>query len=77
MIVYNGTFTKKDGTTRTMTFVRKEHWAQVSDRLATILENSHTKKLPEGLELVWDLKKDAFRVFNWNSVIGDVTSTEQ
>jgi|TARA_R100001509_G_scaffold134035_1_gene87572 hypothetical protein len=77
MIVYNGTFTKKDGTTRTMTFVRKEHWTEVSDELAKTLENSHTKKLPEGLELVWDMKKDAFRVFNWKSVIGEVTSTEQ
>ena len=46
-------------------------------QLAITLENSHSKELPEGMELVWDVKKSAFRVFNWNSVVGEVTLTEQ
>ena len=31
------------------------------------------RKLSEGNELVWDLDKKEFRVFNWNTVKGDVT----
>ena len=26
---------------------------------------------PEGMELVWDLEADNYRVFNWNSIESD------
>ena len=27
-------------------------------------------KYPEGMELVWDLEADSFRVFNWKTIEG-------
>ena len=68
---YVGTFQKKSGEERSMRFVKV-------DDLPTEFIQSKTKggkqrKLSEGNELVWDLDKKEFRVFNWNTVKGDVT----
>tara|TARA_B100000700_G_C14444435_1_gene578680 strand:+ start:134 stop:394 length:261 start_codon:yes stop_codon:yes gene_type:complete len=68
---YVGTFEKKTGEERSMRFVK------ISD-LPEGFMDSQTKggqqrKLSEGNELVWDLDKKQFRVFNWNTVKGDVT----
>ena len=29
-----------------------------------------------GLEVVWDLEEDDFRIFNWSTVMGEVTEEE-
>lgn len=72
---YTGNFVKKDGSKRTMRFVRL-------DDLPTGTLDSHIKgvvpkrKLAEGMELVWDLDSKGFRMFNWKTVDGEVSEIE-
>ena len=72
--VYFGSFEKTSGEKRAMKFVRME------DLPAGFLENKtkggKSRKLSEGNELVWDLDVKGFRVFNWNTVDGDVSQIE-
>lgn len=65
---YTGTFTKKDGTNRTMTFIRG------NDIPSTITRTTNAKRtLSEGYEIVFDVNANGFRMFNWGSTIGEVT----
>lgn len=71
MKVYNGTFLKKNGEERKMTFVK------IDDLPTQFMEgkvkgNRKPVTLAEGLELVWDVDKSEFRIFNWNTVKGDI-----
>ena len=72
MRAFTGTFVKKNGETRTMSFAR------LDDLPTTFLNTQFTgngtqRTLEEGLELVWDLENNGFRVFNHNAVVGAVT----
>ena len=68
MIGYLATYTKKDGSSRDIRFVRASEMPQ-SMITATTKGNSGTKRtLSEGLELVWDIDKRGYRTFNWNTV---------
>ena len=67
------TFVKKNGDNRTMNFVKLNELPQ--NFLNTQLKGTgHARTLAEGMELVWDLDAEAFRVFNWNTIVGDVTT---
>jgi hypothetical protein len=68
---YVGTFEKKSGEERSMRFVKIEDLPQ--DFMLSKTKGGKQRKLSEGNELVWDLDKKEFRVFNWNTVKGDVT----
>ena len=72
-VVYTGTFTKQDGTTRTMRFIRSQDVprSQFKNPASTMNHN-----LREGYEVVYDIERRGFRAFNWNSTIGEVTSQE-
>ena len=66
MKAYKGTFKKKNGEARQMTFAR------LSDLPEQFLETriigaGSEQQYPEGMELVWDLEADNFRIFNWNT----------
>jgi hypothetical protein len=75
MRAYVGTFTKKNGETRTMNFVKLTDLPK--DFLNTKLTGTGRERtLEEGLELVWDLENNGFRVFNHNTVIGTVDNYE-
>lgn len=67
MIAYKGTFKKKNGESRQMTFARlvdlPEHFLETR-----IIGAGSEQNYPEGMELVWDLEADNFRIFNWKSV---------
>ena len=67
MKVYKGTFKKKSGESREMTFARLIDLPQkfLSERVQGA---GSEQSYPDGMELVWDLEADNFRVFNWNSV---------
>ncbi len=72
MRAFTGTFVKKNGETRTMSYARLE------DLPTTFLNTQTTgtgneRTLEEGLELVWDLENNGFRIFNHNAVVGTVT----
>jgi len=75
MKAYNGTFTKKNGDARTMRFVRI---TDIPEKfIASQIKGTGRKStLSEGLELVWDLDTNAFRMFNWKTVEGNVTEIE-
>ena len=69
--IYNGTFRKLNGQSRTMRFIRK------SD-LPTSMVNENTIADLEGKtgnEVVYDVDKRGFRQFNWNTTEGQVTET--
>ena len=68
---HKGTFKKKDGSVRDMTF------AKLSDLPAAFLESrvqgtGNERKYPEGMELVFDLEVNNFRVFNHSTSIKDL-----
>jgi len=67
MIAYKGTFKKKNGESRQMTFARLEDLPEQFLETRIIGAGSE-QKYPEGMELVWDLEADNFRIFNWKSV---------
>ena len=68
---YVGTFEKKTGEERSMRFVKVTDLPE--EFMTSKIKGGKQRKLSEGNELVWDLDKREFRVFNWNTVKGDVT----
>ena len=69
--IYNGTFTKANGTSRTMTFIRKNDLpsSMINENTIANLEGR------TGSEVVFDTEARQFRQFNWNTVKGEVTET--
>jgi hypothetical protein len=67
MKAYKGTFKKKNGDSRQMTFARL---ADLPEQFleTRIIGAGSEQKYPEGMELVWDLEADNFRIFNWNTI---------
>lgn len=67
MKAYKGTFKKKNGESRQMTFARL---ADLPEQFleTRIIGAGSEQKYPEGMELVWDLEADNFRIFNWNTI---------
>ena len=67
MKAYRGTFTKKDGSRRTMKF------AKLADMPQNIIGPKITGKqkhtLQPGMELVWDLDENDLRIFNYNTLV--------
>jgi hypothetical protein len=72
MKVYKGTFKKQNGEVREMVFAKLDELPE-SFLEARIIGASSEKQLPDGMELVWDLEADNFRIFNHNNVIEQPT----
>jgi hypothetical protein len=70
MIAQRGTFIKTNGDEREMNFVRIENLPEGFIEKNTA--GGTAPKLAEGQEIVWDLDASGFRVFNWNTAVGDV-----
>jgi len=70
--IYNGTFTKVNGTSRNMTFIRK------SDLPSSMVNEGTINELEgrTGSEVVYDTERRQFRQFNWNTVVGEVSKQE-
>jgi len=69
------TFLKKNGDERKMNFVKLNDLPK--EFLSSQLKGSNRKSgLSEGMEIVWDLDSKGFRVFNWNTVVGEVIVSE-
>ena len=66
MKAYKGTFRKKNGDARQMTFARLVDLPEQFLETRIIGAGSE-QNYPEGMELVWDLEADNFRIFNWKS----------
>lgn len=69
--IFNGTFRKLNGQTRTMRFIRK------SDLPSSLVNESTIRTLEgkTGTEVVYDVDARSFRQFNWQTVEGEVTKT--
>jgi|TARA_B110000977_G_C11042391_1_gene479318 hypothetical protein len=65
---YRGTFIKKNGDEREMTFAYIEDLP--ADFLKThIIGSGQDKVYPVGMKLVWDLEANNFRIFNFNATL--------
>lgn len=72
MIVYQGTFVKKDGSQRTMKFIKTKDLP--NEFLSARLKGTGKQNnLGESKELVWDLDNQGFRVFNYETTVGKVS----
>ena len=69
MVITQKLFKKKDGSERTMVFTRIDDLPSkfVASKIAGA---GSEQKYPDGMELVWDLEADNFRIFNWKTSIG-------
>ena len=68
---YTGTFVKRDGTRRTMSFCK------MSDLPKSMLSESttdHYDRSDGQIEVVYDTEKRGFRTFNHGTVVGTVSS---
>jgi len=65
---YTGTFTKTDGTTRTMNYI------QVSDLPSSQFSSKQRKESSGDMRTVWDTDKHGFRTFNRSRIVGSVNS---
>ena len=68
---YTGTFTKRNGQARTMTFIKS------SDSPLHVRGTGNSPRLSKGEEVVYDVNAKGYRVFNWNTAQGLVTETNQ
>ena len=75
MKVYTGTFVKQNGEQRTMNFVRLKDLPEEFIKVR-VKGKKEPATLKEGLELVWDMDKSEFRIFNWTTTQGDVNEDE-
>lgn len=71
MKAYKGSFKKRNGEIRNMLFAKIQELPE-SFLEQKIIGTGSDKNYPEGMELVWDLEEENFRVFNWKTVEGPV-----
>tara|TARA_Y100000296_G_C5079258_1_gene209049 strand:+ start:182 stop:445 length:264 start_codon:yes stop_codon:yes gene_type:complete len=74
--VYEGTFVKKNGEERFMKFTKIKDLPK--DFYSSKVKGGGKKrKFAEKSELVWEIRenKSGFRVFNWNTIVGEVKET--
>tara|TARA_R100000353_G_C6386915_1_gene163607 strand:- start:283 stop:552 length:270 start_codon:yes stop_codon:yes gene_type:complete len=73
MKAYVGTFMKKSGEVRTMTFMKVD---DVPEGILPEAKGGKRPKLQEGMELVWDVENSAYRMFNHKTVVGNIEVVE-
>lgn len=71
---FKGIFRKKDGKFRKMHFVKLSDMPK--EFLTERLKDKKKLDMAPGLEVVWDLEEDDFRIFNWSTVMGEVVEEE-
>ena len=72
--LYEGKFLKKDGTSRTMKFIKT---SELPPSFLEKMTKGGTKpKLSDGFESVWDVESEGFRVFNHNTLQGELKTIE-
>ena len=70
MTVYTGTFTKSNGQTRTMNFIRPSDAPS-----GTFPSSMRQRSLRPGFETVWDIDAGGYRTFNSNTQVGSLSSS--
>jgi len=75
MKAFKGSFKKKSGDKREMFFARISDLP--GDFIATKISGAGKEQnYPEGMELVWDLEEDDFRIFNWKTKMDKIKELE-
>ena len=69
--VYYGSFKKKDGSVRSMKFVKLD---EIPKESLPEGKGGKKAKLQEGMELVWDIENNGYRVINHNTLLGELVS---
>ena len=71
MKAFKGTFKKRNGKIREMLFA---HLRDLPDTFLEekIIGSGSEKNYPNGMELVYDLEEDGFRIFNYSTQIGSL-----
>ena len=75
MKAYHGFFKKKNGQMREMFFAELDALPE-SFLDSKISGTGTSKSYSDGMELVWDLREQGFRVFNFNTVVGVIEEVE-
>ena len=70
MTVYTGTFTKSNGQSRTMNFIRPSDAPS-----GTFPSSMRQRSLRPGFETVWDIDAGGYRTFNSNTQVGSLSSS--
>jgi len=74
MKAYSGTFTKQDGSRRTMRFIKL---ADVPNSLISAkITGKQKHTLQAGMELVWDIDANDLRIFNYNKIVDKLEEFE-
>jgi len=71
MKAFKGTFKKKNGEIRNMLFAHIRDLPEAFVE-AKIIGSGSEKSYPEGMQLVYDLEQDGFRIFNWSTQVGSL-----
>ena len=71
MKAYKGSFKKKNGDKREMVFSRIKDLPN-GFVAARIVGAGSERAYPEGMELVWDLEADDFRIFNYKTADNNI-----
>jgi len=71
MKAYKGSFKKKNGDKREMVFSRIKDLPN-GFVAARIVGAGSERTYPEGMELVWDLEADDFRIFNYKTADNNI-----
>ena len=72
---YTATFVKTNGENREMKFIKLNDLP--NNFLDGKIKNKDKQKtLTEGHEVVWDIDKNGFRIFNWNTIVGEAEKNE-
>ena len=74
MKAYKGSFVKKDGSLRTMNFLRLQDMPQ--EFVSSRIKGTKQHVLTEGMELVWDIDENAFRMFNRKTALDNIEEFE-
>ena len=69
---FKGTFKKKNGDSRDMNFVKLQDLPEAFLN-SKVKDGTKKRELTNGMELVWDLDKESFRIFNHNKIVGSMT----
>lgn len=71
MKAFKGSFKKKNGQIREMLFA---HLHDLPDSFLDekIIGSGSEKSYPEGMQLVWDIEEDGFRIFNYSTQVGQL-----
>ncbi len=72
---FKGSFKKKNGDSRNMNFVKLQDLPEAFLN-SKVKDGSKKRELTNGMELVWDLDQESFRIFNHNTVVGYITEYE-